>query len=215
MNDIKQEVFEIKQKNSWNKTDLTIMLAEEANIPKIRASEYINILTGTIAEALENGKKVTISDFGTFQVSERRSFKGRNPKTGAPIKVPVRRIPVFRAGKRLKTSLNTPQIKECKMHGKNKLLLRFTKLIDKDCKALLKKDSYEVLLDGKSLGKLKSVKIHEEETEVRNRDEQDVKVSGVRSVILECSKNLFGQSLEVLFKGDIVDVDGNSVLQDS
>ena len=37
MNDIKQEVFEIKQKNSWNKTDLTIMLAEEANIPKIRA----------------------------------------------------------------------------------------------------------------------------------------------------------------------------------
>ena len=138
MNDIKQEVFEIKQKNSWNKTDLTIMLAEEANIPKIRASEYINILTGTIAEALENGKKVTISDFGTFQVSERRSFKGRNPKTGAPIKVPVRRIPVFRAGKRLKTSLNTPQIKECKMHGKNKLLLRFTKLIDKDCKALLK-----------------------------------------------------------------------------
>ena len=157
MNDIKQEVFEIKQRTHGTKRT-TIMLAKKRIFQKLELSEYINILTGTIAEALENGKKVTISDFGAFQVSERRSFKGRNPKTGAPIKVPVRRIPVFRAGKRLKTSLNTPQIKECKMHGKNKLLLRFTKLIDKDCKALLKKDPGEVLLDGKSLGKLKSGK---------------------------------------------------------
>ena len=214
MNDIKQEVFQIKQKNSWNKTDLTIMLALEANIPKVRASEYINILTSTIAEALEKGKKVTISDFGTFQVSERRSFKGRNPKTGAPIKVPVRRIPVFRAGKRLKNSLNTPQIRECKMHGKNKILLRFSKLMDKECDALLSKKSYDVLLDGKSLGKLKSVDIHEEETEIRTRDNEEIKLSGVRSVILECSKNLFGQSMEILFTGNIVDIDGNSVLQE-
>ena len=57
MNDIKQEVFEI-QRNLWNKTDLTIMLAEEEYSKKIRSFlEYINILTGTIAEALENGKK--------------------------------------------------------------------------------------------------------------------------------------------------------------
>ena len=89
------------------------------------------------------------------------------------------------------------------MHGKNKLLLRFTKLIDKDCKALLKKGSYEVLLDGKSLGKLKSVKIHEEETEIRNRDEQDVKVSGVRSVILECSK-IFLDNLSKFFSREIL-----------
>ena len=81
-------------------------LANQADIPKVRAAHYINILTSTISEALENGKKVTISDFGTFQVSERRSFNGRNPKTGSPLIVPVRRIPVFRAGKLLKNSLN-------------------------------------------------------------------------------------------------------------
>ena len=214
MNDIKQEVFQIKQKDSWNKTDLTIMLAEEANIPKIRASEYINILTNTIAEALENGKKVTISDFGTFQVSERRSFKGRNPKTGVPIKVPVRRIPVFRAGKRLKNCLNTPQIKDCKMHGKNKLLLRFTKLIDLTCEAALDPASYEIFLDGNSLGPLSNVAIHEKETETRLRNNKEVQISGIRSVILELSKNLFGQSLEVVFRGDITDIDGNSVLHE-
>ena len=96
------ELSKLKAKNSWNKTDLTILLANQANIPKVRAAAYINILTTTISEALESGKKVTISDFGTFQVSERRSFNGRNPKNGDPIVVPVRRIPVFRAGKKLK-----------------------------------------------------------------------------------------------------------------
>ena len=48
----------------------------------MHAARYINIVTETIAEALEEGKKVTIS--GTFQVSERRSFDGQNPKTGDP-----------------------------------------------------------------------------------------------------------------------------------
>ena len=72
------EIKNIKIKESWNKNDLTILLANEAGIPKVHAARYINIVTDTIAEALEEGKKVTISDFGTFQVSERRSFDGRN-----------------------------------------------------------------------------------------------------------------------------------------
>lgn len=89
-----------------NKADLTKALADKADIPKVRAAAYINILTETIQEALTNGHKVTISDFGTFQVSERKSFEGHNPKNREPITVPKRRIPVFRAGKRLKQALN-------------------------------------------------------------------------------------------------------------
>ncbi len=89
-----------------NKADLTEALAAKADIPKVRAASYINILTETIQDALSNGDKVTISDFGTFQVSERKSFKGHNPKNREPITVPKRRIPVFRAGKRLKQALN-------------------------------------------------------------------------------------------------------------
>jgi nucleoid DNA-binding protein len=86
---------------------LTVILSQEADIPKVRAARYIKIITDTIAEALGQDKKVTISDFGTFQVSKRKSFPGRNPKSGKALIVPKRNIPVFRAGKRLKNHLNT------------------------------------------------------------------------------------------------------------
>lgn len=89
-----------------NKADLTEALAAEAGIPKVRAAHYINILTKAISDSLVRGEKVTISDFGTFTVSQRRDFKGYNPRNGTQIDVPARRIPVFRAGKALKESLN-------------------------------------------------------------------------------------------------------------
>ena len=89
-----------------NKADLTEKLAGQADIPKVRAAQYINIMVAAIQEALIRGEKVTISDFGTFTISQRRSFTGHNPKNGAEIQVPARRIPVFRAGKGLKEELN-------------------------------------------------------------------------------------------------------------
>ena len=89
-----------------NKADLTEKLAQRADIPKVRAASYIKILTETIQEALVSGEKVTISDFGTFTVSNRRAFTGHNPKNREEIQVPARRIPVFRAGKGLKEALN-------------------------------------------------------------------------------------------------------------
>ena len=89
-----------------NKADLTEKLAERANIAKVKAASYINILTEAIQEALVRDEKVTISDFGTFTVSKRREFVGHNPKNGQEMKVPARRIPVFRAGKGLKNALN-------------------------------------------------------------------------------------------------------------
>lgn len=89
-----------------NKSDLTEKLAERADIPKVRAADYINILTDAIREALVADDKVTISDFGTFTVSKRREFIGHNPKNGEVMKVPSRKIPVFRAGKGLKNALN-------------------------------------------------------------------------------------------------------------
>ena len=90
-----------------NKADLTEALAAKANIPKVRAASYINIVMATIQDALTNGEKVTISDFGTFTVSQRREFTGHNPKNGQEIRVPARKIPVFRAGKGLKEALNS------------------------------------------------------------------------------------------------------------
>jgi DNA-binding protein HU-beta len=89
-----------------NKADLTERLAEQAGIPKVRAANYINILTEAIQESLVRGEKVTISDFGTFTVSKRRAFIGHNPKNGEEMQVPERHIPVFRAGKGMKNALN-------------------------------------------------------------------------------------------------------------
>ena len=89
-----------------NKADLTEVLASRAGIPKVRAANYINIVTDAIQEALVRDEKVTISDFGTFTVSQRRSFTGQNPKTGVEIQIPSRRIPVFRAGRGMKNALN-------------------------------------------------------------------------------------------------------------
>jgi DNA-binding protein HU-beta len=89
-----------------NKADLTEILAERAGIPKVRAAGVINLLTDAILEALVRGEKVTLSDFGTFSVSQRRGFAGHNPKSGSVMTVPSRRIPVFRSGKGLKGALN-------------------------------------------------------------------------------------------------------------
>jgi nucleoid DNA-binding protein len=90
-----------------NKTHLAEALAANAAIPKVRAANYINIVMGTIQRALADGDKVTISDFGTFSVSQRKEFVGHNPKNGSELLIPARKIPVFRAGKRLKESLNS------------------------------------------------------------------------------------------------------------
>ena len=81
-----------------NKADLTEILAVRAGIPKVRAASYIEVLTETIRESLVRGEKVTISDFGTFNVSQRRSFSGYNPKDGGLMNEPARTIAVFRAG---------------------------------------------------------------------------------------------------------------------
>lgn len=89
-----------------NKAQLTEQLADRCGIPKVRAAAYINTLVEIISDALVHEDKVTVSDFGTFTVSQRRQFTGHNPKTRSPIEVPSRRIPVFRAGKGLKENLN-------------------------------------------------------------------------------------------------------------
>jgi len=89
-----------------NKADLTDVLASQGGIPKVRAAAYISIFTEAIQDALVRGENVTLSDFGTFTVSQRTAFEGHNPKDGKPMYVPSRRIPVFRSGKGLKRALN-------------------------------------------------------------------------------------------------------------
>ena len=96
----------INSKKSWNKKDLTYFISKQLDISKSKANEYLNTFVDVVSEGLIAGKKITISDFGTFSVSERSSFKGTHPQTGAPLDVSGRKIPVFKVGKRLKEALN-------------------------------------------------------------------------------------------------------------
>ncbi len=89
----------LQNKKSWNKKDLTNLMSKRLGIPKSKASEYLNAVVDVLSEGLIDGKKITISDFGSFSVSERSGFKGTHPQTGVPIEVTARFIPVFKVGK--------------------------------------------------------------------------------------------------------------------
>ncbi len=89
-----------------NKAQLTRILSKEAEIPKVHAARYIDLVFRAIHDSLVRGEKVTISDFGTFKVQVRNGFSGQNPQTGEAMTVGSVRIPGFRAGKGLKAALN-------------------------------------------------------------------------------------------------------------
>jgi len=88
-----------------NKSDFVAKIANEAGISKSAAEKALNAVTGGITDALKNGDSVTLVGFGTFSVSRRDARDGRNPQTGATIRIPARNVPRFKAGKALKDSV--------------------------------------------------------------------------------------------------------------
>jgi DNA-binding protein HU-beta len=77
-------------------------VAERADMKKSEAERAVNAFVETIEEALRGGDKVSLVGFGTFEVRQRAARKGRNPQTGAEIKISASRVPAFKAGKSLK-----------------------------------------------------------------------------------------------------------------
>ncbi len=88
-----------------NKRDLIETIANSANISKVAAEKGLNGMLATMANAMEEGERVTLSGFGSFQVVDRAPRVGRNPKTGEPIPIPPRRGVKFRPGKHLSSKL--------------------------------------------------------------------------------------------------------------
>ncbi len=89
-----------------NKGDLINKIAEDANLTKAQATEALNCVLNSVADTLKDGKKVTLVGFGTFSTSERSARTGRNPQTGAEIKIPARTAVKFKPGKELKDAVN-------------------------------------------------------------------------------------------------------------
>ncbi len=89
-----------------NKTQLVEVVAKETSLKKKDAEAAVASVFTAIENALADGEKVQIIGFGTFEVKERGARTGRNPATGAEIKIPACKHPTFSAGAALKKKVN-------------------------------------------------------------------------------------------------------------
>ncbi len=87
------------------KADLIEKIASGAGLSKADAGRALDATIDAVKFALKKGQKVTLVGFGTFSVVKRKARKGRNPRTGADIKIPAAKIPKFSAGKTLKDAV--------------------------------------------------------------------------------------------------------------
>ena len=84
-----------------NKAELVDKIAEDAGISKKEANAVLDSFTDTVGKTLKKGDKVTLVGFGTFSVSKRAARTGRNPQTGATIKIKAKKVAKFKAGAEL------------------------------------------------------------------------------------------------------------------
>ena len=89
-----------------NKTQLVEAIAKQANLSKKDAEAALKATTAAITKALVKGDKIALVGFGTFEVAKRAAREGRNPKTGAAMKIKACKAPKFKAGKALKDAVN-------------------------------------------------------------------------------------------------------------
>ncbi len=89
-----------------NKTELIEHIAKQADISKAAAMHALEALIGGVKTTLKKSGSVSIVGFGTFAVSKRAARVGRNPRTGAAIKIKAAKVPKFRPGKGLKDAVN-------------------------------------------------------------------------------------------------------------
>lgn len=88
-----------------NKADLIARMAKKADISQRAAGIALNEFTAGVTDALRRGNRVTLVGFGSFDVRKRAARKGRNPRTGATLNIPAKRVPRFRAGAELKNKV--------------------------------------------------------------------------------------------------------------
>jgi DNA-binding protein HU-beta len=89
-----------------NKTELIEQMAKHADISKAAAGRALEGMVTAVRASLKKGNMVTLVGFGTFYIGKRAARSGRNPRTGAAIKIKAAKVPKFRAGKALKDALN-------------------------------------------------------------------------------------------------------------
>ena len=88
-----------------NKAQLIDAIAEKAGLTKVDSKKALDAFIEATTEALKNGDRVALIGFGSFSVSTRSARTGRNPQTGAPIKIDEKKVAKFKPGAELTESL--------------------------------------------------------------------------------------------------------------
>lgn len=97
--------YKFFKKIIMNKAELIAKIADDAGITKTQANATVDSFVEAVTKTLKSGNKVTLVGFGTFSVSKRAARNGRNPQTGAVIKIKAKKVAKFKAGKELSAKI--------------------------------------------------------------------------------------------------------------
>jgi integration host factor subunit beta len=95
---------------AMTKAELVEEVARAAELTKKDSEVVVDEVFKNIIQALNRGEKIELRGFGSFRVRQRDARRGRNPKTGAPVDIPAKRVPYFKPGKELKELINDKEI---------------------------------------------------------------------------------------------------------
>lgn len=90
-----------------NKTELVEAIAKKAELSKKDAGIALQAVIDTVIATVAKKKKVQLIGFGTFEARKRKARTGKNPRTGAALKIPAATVPAFKPGKAFKDAVNT------------------------------------------------------------------------------------------------------------
>jgi len=97
----------LKMNETMTKADLVEEVIRATELPRKDSEIIVETVFESIIQALQGGDKIEIRGFGSFRTRERRGRTGRNPKTGAKVDVPAKKIPFFKPSKELKDFVNS------------------------------------------------------------------------------------------------------------
>ncbi len=88
-----------------NKSEFIDAIAAKSGMPKTQVAKFVDAYNETVVETLAKGDDVRLIGFGTFAISQRAARTGRNPQTGAPIKIAASKAPKFSAGAQFRAAV--------------------------------------------------------------------------------------------------------------
>src|SRR4030088_2120370 len=97
------------KQSTLTKADLIEEVLRITELPRKESETIVETIFDSIIESLQKGQKIEIRGFGSFRTRERRGRIGRNPKTGAKVDVPAKKIPFFKPSKELKDFVNNSE----------------------------------------------------------------------------------------------------------